>query len=260
MLVAPGGTFPPTREPQMTTPDIVSSAPASQPSVLDDIIEIFYAPSRVFARQRDNPKFWGAFFILSILFALGMWVMFRNLSGVMDAEFARRSQAMLQKNPQLTQEQLDKGRRLGQTVAPFFGIIGAVVATLVLGVGVWLAGKLFDSRADLKQGVMIATFASFPKIIDLILAAILALTVGTANITSMAAAGPSAARFAPQDATPMVLGVLSRFSIGVIWATILIGIGLHVVGRIPKGRAYAAAIVLWLVGTAITVFGALRSS
>ena len=243
----------------MTTPEMVSTAPAGEASVMDDIIEIFYAPSQVFARRRDNPKFWGAFVILSILLALGVWVMFRNLSSVMDAEFAKRSQAMLQKNPQLTQEQLDKGRQFSQAVAPYFGMIGVMISTLVLGVAVWLVGKLFDAKADVKQGVMIATFASFPKIIDLILAAILAMTIGTANITSMSAAGPSVARFAPADTTPLMLGVLSRFSIGIVWATILIAIGLHVVGRIPKGRAYAAAIVLWLVGTAFTVFGALRA-
>ena len=242
----------------MATPEMVSTAPASQPSVMDDIIEIFYAPSQVFARRRDNPRFWAAFFILSILFALGVWVMMKNLSSVMDAQFAKQSAEALRKNPQLTQEQLDRGRQIGQMVAPIFGIIGAVISTLVLGVAVWLVGKLFDSKADVSQGVMIATFASFPKIIDLILVAILSLTVGNGNITSMTAAGPSLARLAPAGSAPLVLGVLSRFSIGIIWATILIAIGLQVVGRIAKGRAYAAAFVLWLLGTAITVLGALR--
>ena len=242
----------------MATPEMVSTAPASQPSVMEDIIEIFYAPSQVFARRRDNPRFWAAFLILSILFALGVWVMMKNLSSVMDAQFAKQSAEALRKNPQLTQEQLDRGRRIGQAIAPYIGIVGAVISTLILGVAVWLVGKMFDSKADLKQGVMIATFASFPKIIDLLLVAVLALTVGTGNITSMSAAGPSLARLAPADSTPLVLGVLSRFSIGIIWATILIAIGLHVVGRIAKGRAYGAAIVLWVLGTVFTVFGALR--
>ena len=242
----------------MANPEIVSTAPAAEPSLMEDIIEIFYAPSRVFARRRDNPRFWGAFVILSILFALGVWVMMKNLSTVMDAQFARQSQEMLRKNPQLTQEQLDKGRRFGQAIAPFAGIIGAVISTLVLGVAVWLVGKRFVSKADVKQVVMIATIASFQKIIDLLLVAILAMTIGTGSITNMAAAGPSLARLAPADSTPLMLGVLSRFSIGVIWATILIAIGLHIVGRIAKGRAYAAAIVLWILGTAFAVMGALR--
>lgn len=242
----------------MTTPEIATSAPAGEASVMEDIIEIFYAPSRVFARRRDNPKFWAALVILAVLLALGIWVMMRNLSAVMDAEFARQSEAAMRKNPQITPEMMERGRKMGQTFAPIAAVVGSILAIFVLGVGVWLVGKLFDSAADLTRGVMIATFASFPKVIDLLLAAILAMTVGTGNVTRMMATGPSPARFAPADTSPIMLGVLSRLSIGTIWATILIAIGLHVVGRIPKGRAYAAAFILWLVGTAFVLFGALR--
>ena len=55
-----------------------------------------------------------------------------------------------------------------------------------------------------------------------------------------------------------MLALMSRFSIGTIWATILIAIGLHVAGRMAKGRAYTAAIVLWLIGTGLAVFSAMR--
>jgi len=235
-----------------------ASAAANDPSVMDDIIEIFYAPSRVFARRRDNPKFWAAFFILSILFAIGMWVMMRNYADVLDAQIRRQMDAQMAKNPQMTAEMAEKGRHMGQIIAPISGIIGGVIATLILGVGVWLVGKLFDSKADIRHGLMIATFASFPKVIDLILAAVGALVVGTAGVTNMMAAGPSLARFAPAGTSGTIIGLLSRFSIGTIWATILIAIGLHIAGRMTKGRAYGAAIVLWLIGTGLAVFSAMR--
>ena len=244
----------------MTTPEGVMPAPAvtNDASVMDDIIEIFYAPSRVFARRRDNPKFWAAFFILSILFAIGMWVMMRNYADVLDAQIRRQLDAQMAKNPQMTAEMAEKGRHMGQIIAPISGILGGVIATLILGVGVWLVGKLFDSKADIRHGMMIATFASFPKVIDLILAAVQALAMGTAGVTNMMAAGPSLARFAPAGTSSTIIGLLSRFSIGTIWATILIAIGLHIAGRMTKGRAYGAAIVLWLIGTGIAVFSAMR--
>jgi hypothetical protein len=128
----------------------------------------------------------------------------------------------------------------------------------VLGLGVWLVGKLFESAADLKQSMVIATFASFPKLIDLLLAAVMAMTMGTGNAKNMFAAMPSAAKFAGTDASMAVLGALSRISIGTIWATILIAIGLQVMGRMSKQKAYTAAFVLWLVGTLITVAAAVR--
>jgi hypothetical protein len=246
----------------MTSPEGVIQAPVvtNEASVMDDIIEIFYAPSRVFARRRDNPKFWAAFFILSILFAIGIWVMMRNYADVLDAQIRRQMAATMEKNPQMTAEQAETGRRMGQTIAPIAGIFMGVISTLILGFGVWLVGKLFDSKANITHGLMIATFASFPKIVDLVIAAVQALVMGTAGVTNMMAAGPSLARFAPAGTSTTILALLSRFSIGTIWATILIGIGLHIVGRMSKGRAYTAAVVIWLLGTGLALLGAARNA
>ena len=244
----------------MTSPEGVMPAPAvtNDASVMDDIIEIFYAPSRVVARRRDNPKFWAAFVILSILFAIGMWVMMRNYADVLDAQIRRQLDAQMAKNPQMTAEMAEKARHMGQVIAPISGILGGVIATLILGLGVWLVGKLFDSKADVRHGLLIATFASFPKVIDLIIAAVQALMMGTAGVTNMMAATPSLARFAPAGSSNTIIALLSRFSIGTIWATILIAIGLHIVGRMTKGRAYSAAAVLWLIGTGLALFSAMR--
>jgi hypothetical protein len=41
--------------------------------------------------------------------------------------------------------------------------------------------------------------------------------------------------------------------------TVLLAIGLHVVGKIPKQQAGIAAGITWLVGALPAVFGALRS-
>lgn len=241
----------------MTTPDIVAPAPASS-SVIEDIIDIFHSPSAVFERRRADPRFWAAFFILALLMALAGWVMLKNMSAVMDAQFARQSAQVLKRNPQVTEDQLNNMRRVGETFAPIGFAVVAIISIFVLGIGVWLVGKLFESAADLKQSMVIATFASFPKLIDVLLAAVVAMSVGTGNADNMFAAMPSAARFAGSGTSLAVLGVLSRISIGTIWATILVAIGLHVMGRIPKQRAYTAAFVMWVVGTLITVASAIR--
>ena len=246
----------------MTSPEGVMPAPAvaNDASVMDDIIEIFYAPSRVFARRRDNPRFWAAFFIFSILLALGVWVMMRNYADVLDAQMTRQMEAQMAKNPQFTPEMAERGRHMGQTFAPIGGVVVGIISTLILGLFVWIVGKLFDGKADFRHGLMIATFASFPKILDFLIAAVQALVMGTAGITNMLAATPSLARFAPASTPPLMLGLLSRFSIGTIWATILIGIGLHIVGRMSKGRAYTAAAVIWLLGTGLALLSAARNA
>ena len=241
----------------MTTPDITAPAPASS-SVIEDIIDIFHSPSAVFERRRANPKFWAAFFILALLMAAAGYVMLKNLSAVMDAQFAKQSAEIMRKNPQITEDQLATMRAMNEKFAPVGFAVVVIISVFVLGLGVWLVGKLFESTADLKQSMVIATFASFPKLIDVLLAAVMAMTMGTGNAANMFAAMPSAAKFAGSDASMAVLGALSRISIGTIWATILVAIGLRVIGRISKEKAYTAAFVLWLVGTLITVASAMR--
>src|SRR6476469_4333097 len=119
----------------MTSPEGVMPAPAvaNEASVMDDIIEIFYAPSRVFARRRDNPRFWAAFIIFSVIFALGAWLMIRNYADVLDAQIRRQMDAQMAKNPQFTPEMAERSRRMGQTFAPIGAVFVGVISTLILG-------------------------------------------------------------------------------------------------------------------------------
>lgn len=241
----------------MTSPDIPAPTPAA-PSVIEDIIDIFHSPSAVFERRRSNPKFWAAFFILAVLMAAAGYVMLKNLTAVMDAQFARQSAEIMRKNPQITDDQLGTMRRMGETFGPIAFAFTAIVSVCVLAIGIWLVGKLFESSADLKQSMVVATFASFPKLIDLLLTAVVAMTMGTGDANNMFAVTPSAARLAGTGASMAVLGALSRISIGVVWATILVAIGVRVMGRVSTQKAYTVALVLWVVGTLLTVVMAIR--
>jgi hypothetical protein len=46
----------------------------------------------------------------------------------------------------------------------------------------------------------------------------------------------------------------------IIWTTVLLGIGLHVTGKIPKSKAMIAAFIVWALGALPAVLGALRAS
>jgi ABC-type transport system involved in cytochrome c biogenesis permease component len=62
----------------------------------------------------------------------------------------------------------------------------------------------------------------------------------------------------PDHASPVIMALASRVDPFVIWITILLAIGLHVVGKIPKQQAYIAAAIVWVAGALPAVFGALR--
>jgi hypothetical protein len=43
-----------------------------------------------------------------------------------------------------------------------------------------------------------------------------------------------------------------------IWVTVLLAIGLYVVGKLSKQQAAIAAAIVWVIGALPAVFGALR--
>jgi hypothetical protein len=57
-----------------------------------------------------------------------------------------------------------------------------------------------------------------------------------------------------------MLVILSRFDVFIIWTTVLLGIGLHVTGKIPKSKAMIAAFIVGALGALPAVLGALRAS
>jgi hypothetical protein len=65
------------------------------------------------------------------------------------------------------------------------------------------------------------------------------------------------ARFLDPDTTsPLLLALLNRVDVFTIWVTVLLGIGLAITGKIPRGKAMIAAVIVWLIGALPTVYPA----
>jgi hypothetical protein len=62
------------------------------------------------------------------------------------------------------------------------------------------------------------------------------------------------------DGSQVMLALASRVDLFTIWVTVLLAIGLHVVGKITRQQAGIVAGLTWVVGALPAVFGALRGS
>jgi hypothetical protein len=244
----------------MTNADVVTTSPTpSNASALDDIIEIFYRPSTVFARRRADPKFWGAFFIVAALMAIGMYLLMTNMTAALESQFNRQMQEMARRNPQMNPDQMAGMRNTMVMTGKIFAVLIAPLGILFLGVFVWLAGKIFGAEMNLKHGMVIATMAWVPRIIGTIIGAVMAMMMSGEQLQGMNAISIGPARFLdPVTASQRDIMLLTRLDVFTIWGTILIGIGLHVIGGLSKGKAATAAFLLWLVATAITVVPAMN--
>jgi hypothetical protein len=225
----------------------------------EDFVDIFYAPSSVFARRSDGK--WGLPLLFLVLAGLILFFLTRNaMQPIMDAEFTRNSAAMMRKNPNLTAEQIATGRGFFETAAPLFFAIGLAVSVIGTGIVLWLVGKLFDAKESVGAALMIATYSEVPRIVQLLVNAAQALFMSPDSLNSVNSVGFNVARFMdPDHASALAIAVASRVDLFTIWITVLLAIGLHVVGKIPKQQAAIAAAITWVVGALPAVLGALRN-
>src|SRR5688500_18611347 len=224
----------------------------------EDFVDIFYAPSSVFARRSEGKFGMPMLFLVAV--GTVLFFLTKNATQpIMDAEFTRRSAEMMRQNPNMTAEQLSSGRGFFDTFAPVFFAVGITMSIFGTGLVLWLVGKLFDAKESIAAAIMIATYSEVPRLVQILTNAAQGLVMSPESLNSMNSVGFNPARFMnPDTASPVLIALASRIDLFTIWVTVLLAIGLYVLGKIPKQQAYIAAGITWLVGALPAVLGALR--
>jgi hypothetical protein len=183
------------------------------------------------------------------------------LSPVFDAEFNRGMTVAMQKNPQLTMEQMEKGRAFTRTVGTASAVVVFPLMALLTGLVLKLAGALVDARLTVKAAIMVAVYAQVPRLLQQFLSIVQGLVLSPESLNSRYSVGASPARFLDVGSTsPLLLALLERFDLFTLWVTVLLAVGLKVAGRIPGGRAALAAVLVWVLGALFPLMGALSQA
>ncbi|MEA3247568.1 MAG: YIP1 family protein [Gemmatimonadota bacterium] len=245
----------------MTDPATIPPPPPKPegPGLIEDLVDIFASPARVFARRATSGGGL-AFVVVAVLLAVVIYASKGVMEPIMEAQMSKAMAAAQASNPNLTSEQLQAGMAFQRKLFPVFLVAGAPIAILGLGLIVWVAGKGFGAAVTFGSSVMIASFAYVPRVIGgvaTLAQGVLMKDVGT--LTNPAQLSLSPARFFdPATTGGVLLALLTRFDIITIWVTVLIGVGLMAAGKLPKGKAAAAAITVWVLGAIFPVWGAIR--
>lgn len=225
----------------------------------EDFVDIFYTPSSVFARRSDGQ--FGLPLLFLVLAGTVLFFLTKNATQpIMDAEFTRQTAAAMRNNPNITAEQAASSRGFFEMLSPLFFAVGITLSILGTGFVLWLVGKLFDAKESVMAAIMIATYSEVPRLVQVLTNAAQGLVMSPEKLNSLNSVGFNLARFMDPDNTSQVLIALaSRVDLFTIWVTVLLAIGLHVVGKIPKQQAGIAAAITWVVGALPALLGALRA-
>jgi len=227
-------------------------------SVWEDFIDIFYAPSQVFARRAAG-SVWIPLLVVTIALSVIIYAISGVLEPLMSAEFDRGMAAAMRTNQQLTPEMADQFRRVGLRIGQFGGLF-TPLGILMVGTGTWLIGKLFEARQTYRAAIIVAAYSLMPRILESVLHGLQGLFLDPAQLNGRFSVSLGVGRFLdPDTMSPVLLGVLGRLDVFTIWVTVLLVIGLSVTGGISRSRAFLAAPLIWAIGALPLVYQAMRS-
>ncbi len=227
----------------------------SQPGPAD-MVEIFYAPSAVFARRRTGK--WGLAYLVLVVVGVGLFFATKNLlQPAIDADISRglaQAAAKMGTTP-------DKvpGAGMMRTLASVGIILYFVIAPFVTALLLWIVGKIAKVPAIGTTALAIAVFSMFPKLVGMVAGGVEAAILPDSAMTSAAAISFSPARFISPGTSPGLMALLLRFDIFLLWGVVLSAIGVRVAGGGTRGQAWATAIGVWVIATLPAVWALIRS-
>jgi hypothetical protein len=240
---------------------VAATAPitAERAAVWEDFVDIFYAPSLVFAR-RARGNFWIPFFVVTLVIGALFYLNSGVLQPVMEGEFNRAMAAAMRSNPRLTPEMADRFRQTGIRLAQVAGFLFVPMAIFMTGSAVWLIGKLFDARQTYRAALVVAAYAWVPRILEAVLNGLQGLFLDPSQLTGRFRLTLGVGRFFDPDLTsPVFLAFVGRIDLFTIWVTVLLAIGLSVTGGIARSRVALAAPLIWAAGALPILFQAFRA-
>jgi hypothetical protein len=233
-------------------------ASAERVAVWEDFIDIFYAPSNVFAR-RQHGSFWIPMLAVTMLVGTLFYLNSGAMQPIMDAEFNRGMAAAMRQNPQLTPEAMDRFRQIGTRIGQIVIFVMMPLTITMIGVCLWLIGKLFEAKQTFKAALVVAAYAYVPRVVETVFNGLQALMLDPANLNGRFRLSLGPGRFIdPDTASPLLLAIVGRIDLFTIWVTILLAIGLSVTGNIPRSRAAVAAALIWAIGALPLILQAVR--
>ena len=240
-------------ESQSLYQDVPPTAPAEKASVVEDFVDIFYAPSQVYERHRDG-RYGLAMLLLCVLSAVIFFATRGVLEPVYDATFEQGMREAMKQNPNMPPGAAEAGAKFAMFGMMAMAIIGPAATAFFAGLILFVVARLMDARPTFTQALTITTFAQIPRFTlgALVMAAqMLALNPEPAPTAYGIAVSP--ARFLDADAGMRMLALAMRFELFTIWATVLIGIGVAVVCRTDKRKGFMTAALVWFVASLLGV-------
>ena len=232
-------------------------AVSSKGSVFEDVLEVLWAPAKVFDRSRAK----GVGMYILVLTAVTLVIVLATkglIQPYVDANFDVQMQQMAARGTPMPAEAVAAAQKFAGYGFIATGVLMIPVGAVLTGLLVWIGGKVASAPFTFGQGMLIATLASVPRVLSFIATAVQGAMADPQSIRSFSDAALGVARFVdPVSTSPARMALLANLDVFNIWQLLIIAIGISVVGRVERSAGFVGSLVAWGLGVALTVVPAL---
>lgn len=233
----------------MSSSDDVAAGAAVAPKggLIENLIEVLYAPSKVFDRTRAAKA--GIYaLVTAILVGAIMFATKNLLQPWFDAQGDLAIKVAAAKGTPMPEAAIS-GMRTMTTwgfliLAPLAMLIGPYINAFFIIVG----AKIMKVPISYAQAAVVAVLSGMPRILGTIAMPVQALLSDGSSARSLADMSIGPARFVdPSTMSPAVLTLLGNLDVFRIWQIALIAIGVAVVARVPKSTGAVVAVIMFAI-------------
>lgn len=192
------------------------------------LLGMFWKPNEQFEKISQQPKIWGALFIITLVYVLAA-----SLSALtLKAEDIVVPGTLTLEQAKIALPLTKVTTAIGGLFAPIFGVLISTVIHFIIV-------KIASKNTTFKQLFSMNTYILVISATGLVLNNLIQFLVGQNSDVSFTSIGGVLGSDSP---------VLATFEVFSIWQLVLIAFGLHKVGQLSKGAAWTIAIVFFLLG------------
>ncbi|MDH4222103.1 MAG: YIP1 family protein [candidate division Zixibacteria bacterium] len=213
---------------------------------LSRIAGIFFEPRKVFNFLNNKPSWFPAFILILVISIIVAQIILPQ-SLLLQKEIVSQIPQLSSAPPEVLDKiaEVDTAKRINSAVGEILkNLIGIFLLTSLV---YFFCNIILGGDSRYKKVLSVVTYASFVPILGAVLKTPLIIVKNSADIqTSLALLMPEG------DVTKIRYLLLSFVDIFSIWEIILIALGLTVLYKFTKGKAYTASLISWLV---LAIFG-----
>ena len=156
-------------------------------------------------------------------------------------------------------EQVEQGIAMWEKIGPVLTYVGPLliaIAALLFTVVFWGAFTLAGGQVGFERSLAVVAHAMLPVAVGALLAVPVVLgldTIGAEHLESGSYLQSSLGAFAPDDAGPVLLALLSKIDVFTIWTLVLLAIGFRFAAGVSPGTSALTVSLLWLVWIGVNV-------